>query len=130
MAYDEHLAERIRAVLDHEPEMVEKKMFGGVSFLLRGNMCVGVYKDELLVRVAASDTDDALARPHTRPFEMGGRTSMQGWILVAPEGVVTKRNLEAWVRRGRAYAASLPAKWLPPQVAPPQEAPGGQDLPC
>ena len=110
MAYDEQLAERIRALLDRERDFVEKKMFGGISFLLRGNMCVGVYKDELLVRVAASDTDDALARPHTRPFEMGGRTSMQGWVLVASAGVRTKRNLEGWVRRGRAYAASLPAK--------------------
>jgi TfoX/Sxy family transcriptional regulator of competence genes len=110
VAHDEQLAERIRVVLDGEPGIVEKKMFGGVSFLLRGNMCVGVYKDELLVRVAAEDTDSALGRPHTRPFEMGGRTSMQGWVLVAPEGVRTKRNLEGWVQRGRAYGASLPAK--------------------
>jgi len=110
VAYDEQLAERIRVVLDGERGIVEKKMFGGVSFLLRGNMCVGVYKDELLVRVAAEDTDAALARRHTRPFEMGGRTSMQGWVLVDPEGVRTKRNLNAWVERGRSFAASLPPK--------------------
>jgi hypothetical protein len=84
-------------------------MFGGLAFLLRGNMCVGVHGPDLIVRLDPNETDAALKRPHARVFDMTGRP-MRGWVLVAPEGLKTKRTLEAWVNRGRAFAASLPPK--------------------
>ena len=85
-------------------------MFGGLAFLVRGNMSVGASRDGgLLVRIAPAETDKALARPHARLMEMGGRT-MDGWIKVAPEGVKTKRQLGAWVDRSLAFVRTLPAK--------------------
>src|SRR5918992_1945562 len=109
MAYDEDLAERVREQLAAEPAVTEKAMFGGLAFLLQGNMAVGLSGEELMVRVGPDASDDALARPHTRPFDMTGRP-MKGWILVAPDGVETSRQLGAWVRRGVQFAGSLPAK--------------------
>lgn len=109
MAYDEDLADRVREQLASEPAVTEKAMFGGLAFLLKGNMAVGLSGDELMVRVGPDASDDALARPHTRPFDMTGRP-MKGWILVAPEGVAEERDLSAWVARGVDYARSLPAK--------------------
>jgi TfoX/Sxy family transcriptional regulator of competence genes len=110
MAYDEEFAQRIREVLVAEDGIREKAMFGGLAFLLNGNMAVGVSSGgELMVRIAPEDTDDVLAKPHARLFEMGGR-SMSGWILVAREGVKTKSQLTPWVRRGLDYAATLPPK--------------------
>jgi hypothetical protein len=88
----------------------EKAMFGGLAFLLNGNMAVGLSSGgELMVRVGPGASDAALARPHTRPFDMTGRP-MKGWILVAPEGVKTKRQLAAWVSRGVEFAGTLPPK--------------------
>ena len=109
MAYDEGLAERIREQLADEPDRTEKRMFGGLAFLLGGNMSVGVYGDELLVRVGREGSEDALAQPRTRLFDMSQRP-MHGWILVAPEGVEDDGGLAAWVARGVGYARSLPAK--------------------
>jgi TfoX N-terminal domain len=109
MAYDEDLADRVREQLASEPAVTEKAMFGGLAFLLEGNMAVALSGDELMVRVGPDASDDALARPHTRPFDMTGRP-MKGWILVAPEGVAEERELSAWVSRGVDYARSLPAK--------------------
>jgi len=110
MPYDEDLANRIRDLLADEDGVAEKKMFGGLAFLLRGNMAVAAsHTGGLLVRVDPSDTDVCLARPHAAPMEMGGRT-MDGWIGVGPEGVKGKRDLEAWVKRGVSYASTLPAK--------------------
>lgn len=109
MAYDEHLAERVRAELAGERAVSDRKMFGGLAFLLDGNMAVGLSGDELMVRVGREGTEEALARPHTRPFEMSGRPT-KGFILVAPEGVRTKRQLAAWVRRGVEVARGLPPK--------------------
>jgi TfoX N-terminal domain len=109
MAYDDDLAERVREQLAAEPAVTEKAMFGGLAFLLEGNMAVGISGEELMVRVGPDASDDALARPHTRPFDMTGRP-MNGWILVAPEGVAGERDLEAWVARGVDFAGSLPAK--------------------
>jgi hypothetical protein len=84
-------------------------MFGGLAFLLRGNMAVGISGDELMVLVDPDATNDALARPHTRVFDMTGRP-MKGWILVARDGLETSRQLAAWVRRGVRFAGSLPPK--------------------
>ncbi|MGO8906379.1 MAG: TfoX/Sxy family protein [Solirubrobacteraceae bacterium] len=110
MAYDEDLAHRVREQLAQEAGVIEKAMFGGLAFLLRGNIAVGLSSaGELMVRVGADATDDALSRPHTRLFDMTGRP-MKGWILVAPEGMRTKRQLGAWVRRGLEFARTLPAK--------------------
>src|SRR5215218_6982270 len=107
MAYDEQLAERVRDQLADVHGITEKAMFGGVAFLLEGNMAVGLTGDELMVRVGRDDSDDALARPHTRPFDMTGRP-MKGWILVAPDGVAGDRELAAWVAQGAGFARSLP----------------------
>src|SRR5438067_3537286 len=109
MAYDEALADRIRKLLAGEP-FSEKKMFGGLAFLIGGNMSVAASgQGGLLVRVDPDETDALVAKPHARRFEMRGR-SMDGWLRVDPEGVRTKRQLEPWVKRGVAYARSLPPK--------------------
>ncbi len=110
MAYDEDFANRVRELLADEKGISEKAMFGGLAFLLKGNMAVGLSGGgELMVRVGPDATDDALSRPHTRLFDMTGRP-MKGWILVAPEGVKTKRQLDAWVKRGTNFARTLPPK--------------------
>ena len=110
MAYDEKLAARLRALLEHEPGLTEKRMFGGLAFLINGNLSVSASgQGGLLLRVDPDDTDALLAEPHAQPFEMRGR-AMQGWLRVEPDGVRTKRELQRWVRRGVAYARSLPSK--------------------
>ena len=112
MAYDERLADRIRDVLADAAgvAIVEKKMFGGLAFMADGNLAVGISnRSELMVRVGPEAADDALARPHTRIFDMGARP-MKGWVLVEPDGIKTKRQLAAWVGRGVAFAQSLPPK--------------------
>ena len=110
MAYDDELANRIRELIAVETGLTEMRMFGGLAFLIDGNMSVGVSgQGGLMVRVDPADTDALVAKPHARPFEMRGR-AMQGWLRVDSEGVRTKRQLEPWVRRGVAYARSLPPK--------------------
>jgi hypothetical protein len=108
--YDEDLADRIRELVAGEPAVTEQRMFGGLAFLVAGHMAVAASgQGGLMVRVSPEDTDTLVARPHARPFEMRGRP-MRGWLRVDPEGVRTKRGLEPWVRRGVAYARSLPPK--------------------
>jgi TfoX/Sxy family transcriptional regulator of competence genes len=110
MAYDEDLANRIRELTADEPGVTEQRMFGGLAFLVGGNMAVAASgQGGLMVRVDPEDTDALLAKPHARPFEMRGR-EMRGWLRVDPDGVRTKRQLGPWVRRGIEYARSLPAK--------------------
>jgi TfoX/Sxy family transcriptional regulator of competence genes len=110
MAYDEHLANRIRELLAGDPEVTEQRMFGGLAFLVAGNMSVAASgQGGLMVRVDPEATDTLVTKPHARPFEMRGR-AMQGWLRVEPDGVRTKRQLEPWVKRGVAYARSLPPK--------------------
>lgn len=106
MAYDEDLAARIRTV---EGGLAEKKMFGGIAFLLNGNMAVGVSGDELMVRVGKDDADAALAEPGTRPFEMSGK-SMAGWILVGGDAIGDEDSLARWVDTGVSFAAGFPPK--------------------
>ena len=108
MAYDARLAERIRKQLEALP-FVEKKMFGGVGFLLGGNMSVGVYQDDLVVRVDPAKSSRLLGKPHARPFDITGRP-MKGWLLVAPAGVRTDSQLRAWVKEGVEFASTLPPK--------------------
>ena len=109
MAFDESLAARIRLVLSKRKGLEEKKMFGGIAFMINGNVCCGVLKDDLLLRLAPEETEQAVSEPHVRPFAMGGRT-MKGWIMIAPDGVKTDEKLSAWVRRGAGFASSLPKK--------------------
>jgi TfoX/Sxy family transcriptional regulator of competence genes len=110
MAYDEDLANRIRELMAGDPDVTEKRMFGGLAFLVGGNMSVAASgQGGLMVRVEPAETDDLLTKPHARPFEMRGR-EMQGWLRVDEEGVRTKQQLGPWVKRGVAYARSLPAK--------------------
>jgi TfoX/Sxy family transcriptional regulator of competence genes len=110
VAYDEDLANRIRELIASEPDVSEQTMFGGLVFLVGGKMSVAASgKGDLIVRVDPDETDVLLAKPHAQPFEMRGR-AMQGWLRIDAEGVRTKRQLEPWVRRGVAYARSLPSK--------------------
>src|SRR4051794_28811220 len=110
MAYDEDLANLIRECLAGEAGVVEQRMFGGLAFLIGGNMAVAASgQGGLMVRVDPGQTEALLAEPHAQPFEMRGR-EMAGWLRVDAEGVQTREDLEPWVRRGVAYAGSLPAK--------------------
>jgi hypothetical protein len=109
MAYDEALAARVLEVLGDNPEISERKMFGGIAFMLSGNMAVGVSGDELMVRIDPDDQAEALTRPAVRPFDMTGRP-MKGWILVGAEGIAEDADLEGWVSKGLDFAGSLPPK--------------------
>ena len=110
VAYDEDLANRIRELIADESGVTEKKMFGGLAFLVGGNMAVAASgQGGLMVRVDPEETDALLEKPHAQPFEMRGR-EMRGWLRVDAEGVRTKRQVEPWVQRGVRYARSLPAK--------------------
>jgi TfoX/Sxy family transcriptional regulator of competence genes len=110
MAYDEDLANRIRELIGAEPGLSEKKMFGGLAFLINGNMSVAASgQGGVLVRVDPEDADSLLESVHVEPMVMRGR-AMQGWLRVASEGLGSKRELERWVRQGVNYARSLPSK--------------------
>ena len=110
MAYDEDLANRIREALAGEDGVIEKKMFGGLAFLIGGNMAVSASgQGGLLLRCDPAETDALVARPHAARFEMRGR-AMDGWLRIAPEGIGDQRTLARWVAIGAAHARSLPAK--------------------
>jgi TfoX/Sxy family transcriptional regulator of competence genes len=110
MAYDEDLADRIRELLADERAVTEKKMFGGLSFLISGNMSVAASgQGGLLVRVDPDESDALVQKPGVALMEMGGR-SMAGWLRVDPDAVRTKKQLATWVDRGAAFARSLPPK--------------------
>lgn len=110
MAYDEELAGRIRKRLGKRKRLTEKKMFGGIAFMVNGNMCVGVHKDELIVRIEPDATDKALAKKNVRIFDLSGGRPMKGWILVGSAGLKTEPDLAKWIREGVDYAVSLPRK--------------------
>ena len=109
MAYDETLADEIRARIGGSGEVVEKQMFGGIAFMINGNMAVGVSGDELMVRVGKEAHDDTVTLSGARIFDMSGRP-MRGWLVVAPEGFANDADLDAWIRRGVRFAESLPPK--------------------
>jgi hypothetical protein len=110
MSYDEDLANRIRALVSSEHGVEEKRMFGGLAFLINGHMSVAASRrGGLMVRVPPEDTPKLLERAHVEPMVMAGRET-RGWILVATEGLATKRQLHAWVMRGVGHAKSLPPK--------------------
>jgi hypothetical protein len=109
MAYNLLLANRVREALDSLPGLQEKKMFGGVGYILRGNMACGVLGDDIIVRVGPEEFEMALSQPFTRPFDSYGKL-MAGWILVAPAGTENDQDLKTWIWRGMVYAQSLPEK--------------------
>jgi hypothetical protein len=109
MAFDEELADRVRDQLTARADLTERKMFGGIGFMLGGNMAVGVIAEELIVRLDPADADKALAEDGVREFDFTGRP-MKGWVFVAPERLSEDAGLAEWVDAGADYAASLPAK--------------------
>ena len=110
MAYDEDLAERIRELIAPQRGTAEVRMFGGICFMLNGNMACGVLKDDLLVRVGADAFAKMLEAPGTKPMDMmKGRTPV-GFVMVEPSATRTKQQLQRWVSRGVDYASSLPPK--------------------
>ena len=109
MAFDEALAERVRGAVAGVDGVVEKRMFGGLAFVVDGNMAVGVHGDDLIVRLAPEQTEEALAEDHVRVFDMTGRP-MKGWVLVGHGAVADEEGLGRWVTRGLDFAESLPPK--------------------
>ncbi len=109
MALNGELAARMRAQLRSKKGIVEKKMFGGIGFLVNGNMACGVNKQDLIVRLGDADFDQALKQPHVRVFDMGGRP-MKGWIMVSSDAYASENALRGWIEKGIAFAGSLPPK--------------------
>jgi TfoX/Sxy family transcriptional regulator of competence genes len=109
MSYDAQIVERVRRMLSQHPNVVEKRMIGGLSFLLNGNMCCGVTGSALMVRVGRAGLEQALAEPHVRPMEFAGRR-LAGFVCVDSEGFRTETALAEWVQRGLDFAATLPMK--------------------
>jgi hypothetical protein len=109
VAYDENAAARLRAELGTLPGLAEKKMFGGICFLIGGNMACGVLRDDIIVRVGAAQYAASLAQPGARVFDFSGKP-MTGWVMVGPAGYASADDLARWVRLAVAYAGSLPAK--------------------
>ncbi|HEX4806149.1 MAG TPA: TfoX/Sxy family protein [Conexibacter sp.] len=110
MAYDEDLAERIRLLLRAERDAVgERKMFGGIAFMVDGHMCVGVIGQDLMARLGEDAADAALDEPHTRPMDFTGRP-MRNMVYVAPAGTATDAALRDWIRRALAFVDTLPAR--------------------
>jgi TfoX/Sxy family transcriptional regulator of competence genes len=109
MAFNEALAERIRQALVRRRKIEEKKMFGGIGFLLNGNMLVGVWNASLIVRLGPDEGDEALKEPHVKEFDITGRP-MKGWVLVGPQGVADEEQLDGWIRRAVKFVGKLPAK--------------------
>lgn len=109
MAFDEVLADRIRDVLDGQDAVTERKMFGGIAFMVHGNMACGIIRDDLMVRVGPDAHDAAVAEPHVRPMDFGHRP-MRGMVYVAPDGVRSDADLARWVQAGVQMASTLPPK--------------------
>ncbi|MCL4288640.1 MAG: TfoX/Sxy family protein [Thermoleophilia bacterium] len=108
MAYDEGLAERVREVVAAETGLSERKMFGGLAFMLDGHMCCGIVAGDLMLRLGAERADEALGRPHVRPMDFTGRP-MRGMVYAAPEGL-RGAALRRWLEQAIAHARSLPPK--------------------
>lgn len=109
MHYNEKLAERVRAALSGQRDVVEKRMFGGLAFMLRGHMCCGVVGDDLMVRVGAEAHAKAIREPHARPMDFTGRP-LRGFVYVSPAGHARRQGLAKWVERGLGFVKSLPPK--------------------
>ena len=103
------LAQRVREILEEEPGFDEKKMFGGICFLLFGNMVCGIIRDDLIVRVGAFNYDEALKMPHTKKFDLTGK-ALTGWIMVLSTALDSDKELSDWVQKALAFVRTLPAK--------------------
>lgn len=109
MAYDEAVAQRVREALTKYSGVTEKKMFGGLAFFLRGNMCCGITGNELMVRVGPQVYETALSQPHTRKMDFTGKP-LKGFVYVSPAGFGAKKELKAWIEKAMEFALSLPPK--------------------
>ena len=109
MAFDETLAARIRQNLARRKNVENKKMFGGIGFLLNGNMLVGVWRDSLIARVGSDEYERAVLEPHVKEFDITGKP-MKGWVLVKPQGIVDDEKLNEWIQRALKFVGKLPAK--------------------
>lgn len=109
MAYDEKLADRVRKALAGRKGLSEKEMFGGIAFMLRGNMCCGVVKDDLVIRIGLERYENALLQPHARPMDLTGRP-LTGFVFVGPTGYKTDKALAKWVKQAVEFALTLPRK--------------------
>lgn len=109
MAYDEHLAARLADLLAHHPAMREQRMFGGIGWMLNGNMCVGVHKDSLILRLGPTGAAAVLQEDHTRPMDLTGRI-MQGWVMVGPDALMEEPALRRYVQLAMTFVSSLAPK--------------------
>ncbi len=109
MAYDDGVAQRVRESLPRQSNVVEKKMFGGLAFMVRGNMCCGVIGEELMVRVGPEGHETALTQPHTRKMDFTGKP-LKGFVYVGSDGFESDEDIQAWVDRALEFVLSLPAK--------------------
>lgn len=109
MDYNEELARRVRIQIEERSKFAEKEMFGGICFLLQGNMACGILKDDLIVRVGPERYEESLVLPHVREFDVTGR-SMKGWVMVSRDGQAEESDLSFWIEQGTAFALTLPPK--------------------
>ena len=109
MAFSESLAQRIRNALSCKKGIVEKKMFGGVGFMLKGNLLAGIWKDSLIARLGSAEGEKALTEEYVRPFDITGK-AMKGWVLVEPDGIESDQQLAGWIERALEFVKELPGK--------------------
>src|SRR2546428_6393305 len=119
MTYSEAQAARVRKTLARHKDITEKQLFGGIAFLLGGNMCVGIHGDDLIVRIEPATTDAMLKEPGAKPFDLSGPRGMAGWLLLAPAGDRPDPPPQTWGGRGGGVASSLPKKRPSPKRWPP-----------
>jgi TfoX/Sxy family transcriptional regulator of competence genes len=122
MTFDEGLAQRLREALEDQRGVTEKKMFGGVAFMLGGSMFVGVVKEELMARVGPDQHDDAITRPYARTMDFTGRP-MRGYVLVAPKGYESDEALRGWVKKALLFVSTLPEKKAGAKEIPAKKSP-------
>ena len=109
MAYSKSLAERMRGIVSRRRGISEKKMFGGICFLLNGNMCVGVWKNSLIARLGQEQGDEALLEPHVKKMDITGKP-MKGWVIVEPDGIEDDKQLSHWIELAITFVRTLPTK--------------------
>jgi len=109
MPFDDALAERVRALLRGDHSVKEKRMFGGLAYMVNGHMCCGIVGEDFVVRTGPDEYRAALSQPHARPMDFTGRP-MRGFVYVSPEGFRSTRDLKAWIKRGLDFALSMPSK--------------------